>query len=219
MCSNGSIRFLPLIVCILMFIQRYCLSNSCSLCLCFGFLGTLHIGPILCVLLLTIKVELIIGHLHVLCLRELVPQGGDEFWIYFQRERLHFFNCLLQVALGVSGEFGDALCPSALLLELRAREDHGSSGNLRWTETKQTCIKHCNFLNILSIEENLLVSKHLRKSLVSLQKAVGRWSCEDEAEGGKNFLLHLNDLIPVEFVLADSEEITQVGWIYFFVLG
>ena len=71
----------------------------------------------------------------------------------------------------------------------------------------------------MAVVEHLLVLESAREHSVSLEEAVGRWRGQDEAELGKNFLLHFEHLVLGELVLADGQKFAQLWRINFFILG
>lgn len=91
---------------------------SFSLCLCLCFLGGLHRGASFSFVFLGVERELVVRHLHVLCLGKLVSQGRYEFGVYLEGERLDLVDDLLQVGFRIAGELDDRFCPPRCLFKL-----------------------------------------------------------------------------------------------------
>lgn len=128
------------------------------------------------------EVKLMVGDLHVLGLREFVPEGRNEFRVDFQRKTLDLIGGFFQIRLGVPGEFLHVLVPARRLAELSRGKSEGSGSKLGRSELEETSIEQADLKDVLAVEEYFLVLICAIEHAVSLQETVGRWCGQNEAE-------------------------------------
>ena len=103
------------------------------------------------------KFELVLCNLKIFCLRKLVLQSWDEFWIDFDRKGFNFINAISQIWLFVSWELLHFFVPTVHFLQLFCRKNHRGGCKLGWSESKQWSVQEGYFLKVLSIEEYFIV--------------------------------------------------------------
>ena len=165
------------------------------------------------------EVKLMVGDLHVLGLREFVPEGRDEFRVDFQRETLDLIGGFFKLRLGVSGEFLHMLVPAGRLAKLRSGKNQRGGSQLRRSELEKTSVEQADLKDVLAVEEDFLVLVGAIEHAVSLEETVGGWCGQNEAESLQNLLLHLEHLVFRELVLADGQKFAQLWRVDLLVLG